>query len=527
VKDRIFISSVQKELAVERRALKDYVHGDPLLSRFFDVFLFEDVPASDRRADQVYLEQVDRAVIYVGLFGDEYGHEDKEGLSPTEREFNRASEKSKIRLIFVKGSGDSKRHPKMRALIRRAGDQLIRRRFTGVPDLTAALYASLVEHLEHSGALRTGPFDATASPDAALSDIAGDKVRRFVQRARRERRYALDEKTPVEEVLAHLNLLDRGRPSHAAILLFGHEPQRFHPTSEVKCLHFHGTEVRKPIPSYQVYKGTIFELVDQAIDFVLSKIARLVGTRERGPQAPTAYELPKEAVGEAIVNAIAHRDYASNASVQVMLFADRLEVWNPGALPPSLTPERLRLPHASIPHNPLIADPLFLVRYVEKAGTGILDAIALCVEAGLPEPEFRQDGGQFVMTIWREWLTPAVLASLQLNERQLKGVATVRAERRLTNARYQAITGAKRTTAKRDLEELVEKGVLVAVGAGRGAAYELQSKWPINGPIGSPGEAAGNGSEMAQSAHPDRVPKRARRQRKNRASRGRKPTDVS
>jgi len=137
----------------------------------------------------------------------------------------------------------------------------------------------------------------------------------------------------------------------------------------------------------------VFELVDQAVDFVLSKIARSVGTREHGPQAPMSYELPKEAVTEAIVNAVSHRDYASNASVQVMLFADRLEVWNPGELPPSLTPELLRVPHASIPRNPLIADPLYLVRYIEKAGTGTLDMIARCRDASLPEPDFEQRGG--------------------------------------------------------------------------------------------------------------------------------------
>lgn len=71
LKERIFVSSVQKELAEERRALKDYVQGDPLLERFFDVFLFEDVPAKDRRADQIYLEEVDRSRIYVGLFAEE------------------------------------------------------------------------------------------------------------------------------------------------------------------------------------------------------------------------------------------------------------------------------------------------------------------------------------------------------------------------------------------------------------------------------------------------------------------------
>lgn len=161
------------------------------------------------------------------------------------------------------------------------------------------------------------------------------------------------------------------------------------------------TGVSKPIPSYHIYKGTVFELVDQALDFVLSKIARAVGTRAAGAQAPVDYELPREAVAEAIVNAVAHRDYTSNASVQVMLFADRLEIWNPGELPPQLTVDNLRRPHASIPRSPRIAEPLFLARYIEKAGTGTLDMINQCAQAGLPPPEFRQDGGQFIQTLWR------------------------------------------------------------------------------------------------------------------------------
>ena len=95
------------------------------------------------------------------------------------------------------------------------------------------------------------------------------------------------------------------------MLLFGKSPQRSLLSSEVRCAHFHGTEVAKPIPSYQVYKGTAFQLVDQAVDFVLSKIALSVGTRAESVQAPVAYEIPKEVVTEAIVNAVAHRDYTS------------------------------------------------------------------------------------------------------------------------------------------------------------------------------------------------------------------------
>jgi len=398
---QLFISSVQKQLADERRALKEYVHGDPLLRRFFEVFLFEDLPASDRRADAVYLREVEQSALYVGLFGNEYGYEDTEGISPTEREFDHATTLGIERLIFVKGGDDSARHPKMLALIRKAGDQLIRRRFGSTPELTAILYASLIEYLERNGDIRSLPFDAAACPQATLDDLSEEKLADFLDRAHRERAYPLTSKTSMPKALVHLNLLDRDRPSHAAVLLFGVKPQRFLISSEVKCMHFHGTEIRKPIPSYQIYKGTVFELVDQAIDFVMSKLAARVGTRAEGPRAPVTYEIPRDVVAEAIVNAVAHRDYASNASVQVMLFADRLEIWNPGQLPPPLTLDALRKPHPSIPHNPLIAEPLFLTRYIERAGTGTLDMIALCSEAKVPAPEFKQEVGTFMQIIRR------------------------------------------------------------------------------------------------------------------------------
>jgi predicted HTH transcriptional regulator len=209
-----------------------------------------------------------------------------------------------------------------------------------------------------------------------------------------------EESTPLE-VLAHLNLLDKERPSHAAVLLFGKEPQRFLISSEVKCAHFHGVEVAKPIPSYRVYKGTVFDLVDQAVDFVLSKIDLAVGTRAHSIQAPVAYEMPPEVIREAIVNAVAHRDYTSNGSVQVMLFADRLEVWNPGTLPPPLTIARLRKPHGSVPCNPLLAEPLYLTKYIERMGTGTGDMIRRCRSVGLDEPEFALTDG-FVVTIRRK-----------------------------------------------------------------------------------------------------------------------------
>ncbi|MCY4648647.1 MAG: DUF4062 domain-containing protein [Gammaproteobacteria bacterium] len=417
---RIFISSVQSEFARERRRLRDYLRGDPLMRRFFDVFLFEDVPASDRRPDEVYLDEVERCEIYVGLFGTDYGFEDANGISPTEREFDRATDLEKHRLIFLKGAERGGRHPKMRALIGRAQGGLVRKRFATSAELVSGLYAALVQYLETRQLLHFGPFDAAHCSGAALDDLNVEGMYRFIRVARRSRQFPLPEETPPADLLRHLNLLNRGRLTNAAVLLFGRTPQRFLISSEVKCAHFHGTGVAKPIPSHQVYKGTVFELVDQAVDFVMSKIALTVGTRAETVQAPVAYEIPKEVVTEAIVNAVAHRDYTDNSSVQVMLFADRLEVMNSGRLPPPLTVEKLRVAHQSLPANPLIAESMYLLRYIEKMGTGTVDMIRRCAEAGLPEPEFEAGAG-FITRIWRPTDNGRQLGSARVTTQETQG----------------------------------------------------------------------------------------------------------
>ncbi|MCY3723618.1 MAG: DUF4062 domain-containing protein [Candidatus Poribacteria bacterium] len=397
---RIFISSVQTEFAQERAALRDYLRNDPLMRRFFDVFLFEDVPALDRRPDDLYLDKVEQSDIYVGLFGNDYGSEDAEGISPTEREFDQATGSGIHRLIFVKGRNDSNRDSKMQGLINKAQSGLIRKRFDTSEELVTALYAALVEYLDNKDLVRSEPFDAAPCSKASLDDLDTERMDWFIRTARRAREFPLTEGTSTEELLVHLNLLNDRQPTNAAVLAFGKTPQQFLISSDVKCAHFHGTEVAKPIPSYQIYKGTVFQLVDQAVDFVLSKIALSVGTRAESVQAPVAYEIPKEVVREAIVNAVAHRDYTSNASVQVMLFSDRLEILNPGKLPPSLTPEKLRETHPSVPNNRLLARSLYLTQYIEEMGTGTLDMIRRCGDAGLSEPEFTDIGG-FKITIWR------------------------------------------------------------------------------------------------------------------------------
>ncbi len=476
---KVFISSVQKEFQDIRRDLKAFLLGDAVLRRFMEL------PAGDRRANRVYLEAVERCDLYLGIFGYEYGYEDNDGISPTQYEYNHATKHQKVRFIYVWGRNEKKRAPKMKQLIKKASDELIRRRVEDVSALTAEVYASLVDYLDEMGVLRIPPFDTSACDGATLKHLSRKRINWFIETARRERGFPLKIKTTTKALLIHLNLLEKGKPTNAAALLFGANPQRFHRPAETKCVHCHGTEYRRPFASQQIYTGDLFEQVDQARDFVLAKINRAIGTRANSITAPATYELPPDAVGESIVNAVAHRDYYSNASVEIRLFADRLEVWNPGTLPGTLTLESLRVDHPSLPNNPLIAESLYLARYIEKAGSGIQMMIEQCREAGLPEPDFEQRQGSFVITIWRDWLTVEAIEALKLNDRQKKAINVFRKERRVTNASYQEITGFSRATAKRDLEELVRKGLLILIGAGRGAYYQVPKKRLINGSNGS------------------------------------------
>jgi len=173
--------------------------------------------------------------------------------------------------------------------------------------------------------------------------------------------------------------------------LFGKEPQKFFITSEIRCVHFYGSRVEKPIHSYKVLKGNVFELIDQSVEFILQKLDYSIGTRTEHISIPGKYEIPKEIVTETVVNAVAHRDYTSNASIQIMLFSDRLEIWNPGSLPIGWSVENLKQVHPSIPANPLLAEPMYLAGYIERIGTGTSDMEKWSKENGLPAPIFKQE----------------------------------------------------------------------------------------------------------------------------------------
>lgn len=173
---RIFISSVQSEFAQERAILRDYILNHAYVQDFFDVCFFEDVPAVDQRPDELYLDEVERSDIYIGLFGSKYGAEDRGGISPTEREFDQASSTGKHRLIFVKDVQGKPRDSKMQALIHKAEASLVRKRFKTSEELISGVDIALAKYLKESNLIRTDPFDEAPCFRAKLEDLDPERI---------------------------------------------------------------------------------------------------------------------------------------------------------------------------------------------------------------------------------------------------------------------------------------------------------------------------------------------------------------
>ncbi len=150
---KVFISSVQREFELERRLLCDYIRTDALLGQFFVPFIFEDLPASEISAQKAYLTQAAACHVYLGIFGTQYGYQDVEGISPTEREYDTARAHFAHRLIYTLRT-ETPRHPKQQAFISKVEQEVVRRGFSTYEELRTAVYNSLVDYLVKKEVIR-------------------------------------------------------------------------------------------------------------------------------------------------------------------------------------------------------------------------------------------------------------------------------------------------------------------------------------------------------------------------------------
>ncbi len=322
-----------------------------------------------------------------------------------------------------------------------------------------------------------GDYEAEIVPAASRADFDETVVRQFIEKW--EERQGRPLTRPVDDLLQEMGgLTIDGRPTVAGILLFGKQPQRFIPRSGLLFIRFEGTEMRAQSgePGYGrrvEVKGPLPQIVTHTWELLQEELK--VGAVVRSLQREERWAYPPTAIREALVNAVAHRDYRLRGrSIEVRLFSDRLEIVSPGGLPGFITIENIVDEHFS--RNPRIVNGLFQWRYIEELGLGVDLMIEEMVKAGHPPPEFRETPFSFTVIFRRAQEHPPIrFANLTMNERQAKAVAFVERTGRITNRDYrQLCPGVSAETLRLDLVDLVKKGVLLKVGAKRGTYYILK-----------------------------------------------------
>jgi len=309
------------------------------------------------------------------------------------------------------------------------------------------------------------------SSSAALEDLDEETIRKFVHMAK-DRLPHISENEDVESILDKLELLEGGKLTNAALLLFGKEPQRYYIQARVRIGRF-----KDPITIIDDKEigGNLFTQVEEAMKIIMSHI----GVRyefEGELRRKEIWDYPLDALREAIINALIHRDYTDPSSVQIKIFDDFIWMWNPGKLPEGISLEDLKKEmHPSKLRNPKIAQVFYYAGLIERWGTGTFKIVRLCLESCLPEPEFKEEAGGFVVLLRKDIYTEDYLRKLGLNERQIKAVLYVKERGRIGNKEYQELFGVSKPTASRELDDLVRKGILERIGAtGRGTYYVLK-----------------------------------------------------
>jgi ATP-dependent DNA helicase RecG len=179
-------------------------------------------------------------------------------------------------------------------------------------------------------------------------------------------------------------------------------------------------------------------------------------------QRKEIWDFPIEALREAVINALIHRDYfQTGAEIQIRVYDDRVIITNPGTLPDGITVDELRREgHRSLPRNSLLAQIFYYGELLEKWGTGTSRMIALCrKQAGIFDPEFTAFPDSFTVTFSKDLYAKERLTTLGLSDRQVKAVQYAKEHGSITNKAYRELVGVTDRTALRDLKDLIDRNI--------------------------------------------------------------------
>lgn len=317
-------------------------------------------------------------------------------------------------------------------------------------------------------------WDGVPVPNVQVEDLKADTFTFFKEKGIKSGR--IDEgsrnDTPLQ-VLENLKLVENNYLNRAAVMLFHPDPEKFVSGAYIKIGFF---RTDSDLLFQDEIHGNLFEQVEKTVDFLLTKYTKALISYEGLTRVET-YEYPKDALREAVLNAVAHKDYTGPYPIQISVYPDKIMIWNYGRLPENWTVEDLLDKHSSQPRNPDIATAFFRSGYVESWGRGMDKMKNLCIEAKIPVPQFSCKGNDFWTVFRKDIYNKDDLNKLGLNERQVKAVLFAKEKGKITNSDYQTLNKVSKATATRDLTDLINKQIIFLQGSGkRDIHYALNQK---------------------------------------------------
>lgn len=315
-------------------------------------------------------------------------------------------------------------------------------------------------------------WDGVPVPNVSTNDLKQETFDFFRKRAFKSQR--IDEESLADSnnhLIENLQLKEVEYLKRASILLFHPNPEKFVTGAYIKIGYF---ESDSDLRFQDEIHGNLFEQIEKTVEILFTKYIKALISYE-GLNRVETYEYPKEAIREALLNAIAHKDYSGGVPIQISVYKDKLMIWNEGQLPENWTIETLLDKHSSKPYNPDIANAFFRSGYIESWGRGISKMTEQCFNHGLPAPLFFFKSSGFWVEFRKDIYNHIQLKELGLNERQIKAILFVKDNGKINNSDYQKINDCSRNTASNELSDLVEKGMLLPSGQkGAGSFYILK-----------------------------------------------------
>ncbi len=329
-------------------------------------------------------------------------------------------------------------------------------------------------------------WDAVPLPNFAVANCGASALEWFRTRAARSGRVDVAVLADSDAaLLASLQLEEGPYLKRATALLFGKQPEQFVPGASIKIGFF----VTDDDLRYQdEVRGDLFAQVEKTLELLQTKYLKAYISYESLYRLET-FLFPLQALREALLNAVIHKDYSSGVPIQISVYEHKVVMWNPGQLPENWTLEKLLGKHPSSPFNPLLASAFFRAGYVESWGRGIEKIDRECRAHGMAPPAydasmsglmltFKANPAHLVAALGHESVKTPVEVSVEAPvemsvEVPARVLAILASNPTMTLANVAVVVGKSTRTVERAAAKLVSQGALRFVGPRKGGRWEV------------------------------------------------------